>query len=79
MTTKEIIEQLESLKENSRSFLDENEPDSVWHHDIEALEAAIAIIQGRPMPERKMRGMESRLHRHGKRKPRCRKRKGCHI
>ena len=56
-----IISQLKSLKENSRSFLATEEPDSVWHHDIEALDAAIKIVGEHPAMEKKLRELESRL------------------
>ena len=44
MDYKKIISQLQDLKENSESFLDKNEPDSVWHRDIKALDEAMDII-----------------------------------
>ena len=44
MTNEEIIRQLESIKENSQSFITDDEPDSIWHDDIIAIDAAIAII-----------------------------------
>lgn len=44
MDTKKIIRQLESIKENSQSFITDDEPDSIWHDDIIAIDAAIAII-----------------------------------
>ena len=37
------IAQMTSLKENSESFLRDDEPDSVWAKDIESLERVIAI------------------------------------
>lgn len=45
MRIEEIIEQLESLIDNSNSFIDPLEPGSVWHKDIWALEYAIALIK----------------------------------
>lgn len=45
MTTEEIIKQLESLCDNSKSFIDPLEPGSEWHKDIWALEYAIALIK----------------------------------
>lgn len=45
MTVDELIRRLESLKDNSESFYDKAEPDSVWAEDIEALEIAIELIR----------------------------------
>lgn len=45
MTTEEIIKQLESLIDNSKTFIDPLEPGSEWHKDIWALEYAIALIK----------------------------------
>lgn len=42
MTNKEIIEQLESLKCHCKDFMEE---DSVWSKDVEALEAAIEVVE----------------------------------
>ena len=39
------IAQMTSLKENSESFLRDDEPDSVWAKDIESLERVIAILE----------------------------------
>lgn len=44
MTNKEIVEQLESLKENSTSFLDDAE-DEIWQKDIIALDRAIMVFK----------------------------------
>ena len=44
MNKKQIIEQLESLKENSLTFITEDS-DPVWEEDIKALNAAIKIIE----------------------------------
>lgn len=41
LSPEEVIEQLVSLKENSESFLDKEEPNSVWEKDIRALNQAI--------------------------------------
>lgn len=40
-----VIAQLESLKDNSKSFADKDEPDSVWYRDIIALDYAIDTIK----------------------------------
>lgn len=40
----ELIRQLQSLKDNSESFLDKKEPDSIWAADIAALDEAMDII-----------------------------------
>ena len=45
MSLLEIIEQLESIRENSASFLDAEEPDSIWQKDIEALDEVLAILK----------------------------------
>ena len=47
MTAKEIIAQLEDLKKDRESFADSpfSEPDNVFRKDIEALDAAIAVIE----------------------------------
>ena len=44
MNKKQIIEQLESLKENSEYFITEDS-DPVWEEDVKALNAAIKIIE----------------------------------
>lgn len=44
MNKKEIIEQLESLKDNSRSFI-ENDDNEIWWDDIMALDYAIKKIK----------------------------------
>ena len=75
MKYKEIIAQLKSLKENSRSFLEDGEQDSIWHQDIKALNAAIGIVREHPALAKKLKRLESRLKSHGSKKPRCRKRK----
>jgi len=41
---KEIISQLQDLKANSESFPGQDEPDSVWHGNIKALDEAMDII-----------------------------------
>ena len=69
MKTKAIISQLENLKENSRSFPDSKEPDSIWKRDLDALEAAIAIVKAYPSLERKVRKLEHRLRALENRKP----------
>ena len=45
MEIEEIIEQLVSLHDNSKSFIDPLEPGSEWHKDLWALEFAIALIK----------------------------------
>lgn len=79
MKNKEIISQLESLKENSRSFLDATEPCSIWQDDIIALDAAIAIVKEHPNMEKKLRKLENRLKHHGNKKPVFRKKRAFHI
>ena len=48
MNHKEIIAQLESLKKNSQSFIEKDEPNSIWQADIVALDAAIEIVRNHP-------------------------------
>lgn len=45
MTKKEIIDQLKSLRDNSADWAKEPDSDPIWKRDIEALDAAIAIIE----------------------------------
>lgn len=45
MTKEEVIWQLESLIDNSKIFIEHEEPDSIWHKDIIALNYAIALIK----------------------------------
>lgn len=44
MTIDAILGQLSSLKDNALSFLDKQQPDSVWQADIDACDAAAAIL-----------------------------------
>ncbi len=41
---KELLGQLQSLQDNSKSLLDPKEPDSIWQKDIDALDEAMDII-----------------------------------
>ena len=45
MNLQEVIEQLESIRENSTSFPDAKEPDSIWKKDIEDLDEVLATLQ----------------------------------
>lgn len=45
MTKEDIISQLKSLKMNSLSFIDENDPDDIWKYDIEALNITIKFME----------------------------------
>lgn len=52
MTKQEVIEQLESLMDNSKSFIREKEDDEfndIWKRDIQALEKAIKILEVTPL------------------------------
>ena len=70
MSNKEIISQLESLKENSQSFFEDSDPDSVWEHDIMALDAAIALIREYPHMKKQLHKLEQRLsHRENRKDP----------
>ncbi|WP_164968183.1 hypothetical protein [Clostridium tetani] len=44
MNKEQIIEQLESIRENSESFIT-NDSDQIWEKDVKALNAAIKIIE----------------------------------
>jgi hypothetical protein len=50
MTKEEIIDGLESLKQNSEDFARAEERDgdydTIWHHDMAVIDAAIRIING---------------------------------
>lgn len=45
MRNKKVIEQLESIKDNSRSFIDIFDPDDIWTDDIIALDVAIRCVK----------------------------------
>ena len=45
MTKQELITQIESIIENSQDFLDDNEPNSVWHKDIEAMNICLDLVE----------------------------------
>ena len=45
MEVDEVIQQLESLYDNSELSIDPFEPGSIWHKDLEALTFAIAVIK----------------------------------
>lgn len=45
MTKKEIIEQLKSLRDNSADWAKDPDADPIWQRDVEAINAAIAIIE----------------------------------
>ena len=44
MTNKEAIEQLKSLKEHCKDFVDNSEQDNIWSQDIEALDLGIVAL-----------------------------------
>ncbi|MCD7838037.1 MAG: hypothetical protein LUG65_03920 [Clostridiales bacterium] len=49
MTTKDIIHQLASIREDSAERAShEDEPDNVWANDVVALDAAIDALNGHP-------------------------------
>lgn len=58
MTKEEIIWQLESLVDNSESFKEDDEPDSIWHKDIIALKYAIALIEKEPTAPKQVDSIE---------------------
>lgn len=45
MTNEKVISQLEDLQENSESFLEKDETESVWRDDINALNIAIDAVK----------------------------------
>ena len=45
MHNKKVIEQLESLKANSKSFMNPYDPDDIWTDDIIALDVAIRSVK----------------------------------
>ena len=45
MLMKDTISQLESIRTNSASFIDPEEPNSIWKKDIEALDEVIIILK----------------------------------
>lgn len=45
MRNKKVIEQLESLKDNSISFMNPYDPDDIWTDDIIALDVAIRCVK----------------------------------
>ena len=45
MGLNDVISQLENIRANSASFLDAEEPNSVWQEDIEALDETLAILR----------------------------------
>lgn len=45
MQLKDIIVQLESIRANSASFIDLEEPYSIWKQDIESLDGVIIILK----------------------------------
>lgn len=44
MNIKDYIDQLESLKQNSASMLDAEDPEDIWQRDVEALQFAIKLL-----------------------------------
>lgn len=47
MNQKEMVKQLESLRDNSISFINEDDPGDIWIKDVIALDKAIRIIEGK--------------------------------
>lgn len=45
MTKQELIYQIKSIIENAEDFLDDNEPNSVWHKDIEAMIICLDLVE----------------------------------
>lgn len=47
MTIKEAISQLESIKRDSESRIDKDDPNDIWTADVEALQIAIDVLKER--------------------------------
>ena len=45
MTNKEIINQLENLKDHCQDWVDTDEENNIWHKDVVALDRAIKVFQ----------------------------------
>ena len=45
MTDKEILEQLEGIKEYSLENINDDDPCYVWSKDVEALDIAISVLK----------------------------------
>lgn len=45
MTKQELITQIKSIIENAEDFLDDNEPNDVWHNDIEAMNICLDLVE----------------------------------
>lgn len=62
MDLDKVISQLEDLKDNSKDFADKDEPNSVWHDDIVALDIAIDLLKEKKKKEEKRcKSLYSRL------------------
>ena len=45
MTNKQVIEQLEGIKEYSKENINDDDPCDVWRRDVEALDIAISTLK----------------------------------
>lgn len=51
METKKMLNQLNSLREHCKDFLDKDENNSVWAQDVKCLDLAIKVIE-KQMPKK---------------------------
>ncbi len=49
MTKQEVIGQLESFINNSKSHIKNGELGSIWHKGVQSLEKVIRILEGTPI------------------------------
>lgn len=57
MGNKEIIKQLESLREHCQSMIDANDPEDIWSADTQALNEAIKAMVGLDIDQNKNGGI----------------------
>ena len=48
MAREEMLSQLESIREHCKSMIPQDEPESVWRRDVEALDMAISALRHEP-------------------------------
>lgn len=57
MSNKEIIKQLESLREHCSEMVDKEDPEDIWRTDVQALDEAIKAIAGLDIDQNKNGGI----------------------
>lgn len=57
MRNKEIIKQLESLRDHCNEMIDKEDPEDIWRADTEALNEAIKVIAGLDIDQNKNGGI----------------------